>query len=192
MTAEHEIDPETSLPIEVPVDDTPADAPVAEFIAGRYARLEPLAMRHASDLFAASSDAGAAARFRYLLDSQPASVVGNILLGPTIARTRVATEAIYLMARQCIDGWRYRRFEWKCDNLNAASCRAANRFGFVFEGVFRRDFIVKGRSRDTAWYSITDEDWPRVRDGFERWLDPPNSDEEDRQKLSLEAMRGDP
>lgn len=118
--------------------------------------------------------------------------VGNILFGPTIARTRVATEAIYLMARQCVDGWRYRRFEWKCDHLNAASCRTANRFRFVFEGVFRRDFIVKGRSRDTAWYSITDEDWLRVRDGFERWLDPSNFDEEGRQKLSLEAMRGDP
>jgi RimJ/RimL family protein N-acetyltransferase len=115
--------------------------------------------------------------------------VGNILFGPGLARTRGATEAIFVLARHCLESLGYRRFEWKCDRLNAPSRRAALRFGFVFEGIFRGDMIVKGHLRDTAWYSITTDEWPRVRAGFERWLDPANFDDEGRQRRSLVEQR---
>jgi len=115
--------------------------------------------------------------------------LGNVLFGPDLARTRAATEAVYLLARYALEELGNRRFEWKCDALNAPSRRAAERFGFVFEGTFRRDVIVKGRTRDTAWYAITDADWPRVRAGFERWLDPGNFDAAGRQLRRLEDLR---
>ena len=115
--------------------------------------------------------------------------VGAILLSAKLQRTRAASEAMFLMARHVFDDLGYRRYEWKCDNANLASRRAANRFGFTFEGVFRNDMVVKGRSRDTAWYSITDVEWPALRGAFERWLDPANFDEKGRQITSLAAMR---
>ena len=115
--------------------------------------------------------------------------VGNILFGPSLARTRAATDAIFVLARHCFETLGYTRFEWKCNRLNAPSRRAAERYGFVFEGIFRGDIIVHGRLRDTAWYSITAEEWPRVREGFERWLDPGNFDEEGRQRRSLRECR---
>jgi RimJ/RimL family protein N-acetyltransferase len=115
--------------------------------------------------------------------------VGNILFGAGLARTRVATEAIFVLARHCFEALGYSRFEWKCNRLNAPSRRAALRFGFVFEGIFRGDVILRGRLRDTAWYSITADEWPRVRDGFERWLEPGNFDAEGRQRRSLVECR---
>jgi RimJ/RimL family protein N-acetyltransferase len=111
--------------------------------------------------------------------------IGSILWGPAIARTRVATEALYLFARYSFDALGYRRFEWKCDARNEPSRRAALRFGFVFEGIFRQHMVVKGRNRDTAWFAITDADWPRLRDGFEHWLDPANFDVGGSQKQRL-------
>jgi RimJ/RimL family protein N-acetyltransferase len=102
--------------------------------------------------------------------------IGNIWFGTTMQRTAAATEAIYLLARRAFDELGYRRLEWKCNALNEASRRAAERFGFTFDGVFRRHMVVKGRNRDTAWYSIVDEDWPWIRGGFERWLAPQNFD----------------
>src|SRR5208283_3837407 len=105
-------------------------------------------------------------------------------------RTTAATEAIYLLARHAFDDLGYRRLEWKCNSLNAASRRAAERFGFTFEGVFRKHEIVKGRSRDTAWYAITDDEWPATRAGFEAWLDSANFGSGAQQKRSLgELMR---
>jgi RimJ/RimL family protein N-acetyltransferase len=104
-------------------------------------------------------------------------------------RTRAATEAIYLLARHAFDDLGYRRLEWKCNALNAASRRAAERFGFTFEGVFRKHMVIKGRNRDTAWYSIIDDDWPAVRDGFERWLEPGNFDDAGAQRQSLAELR---
>jgi RimJ/RimL family protein N-acetyltransferase len=83
----------------------------------------------------------------------------------------------------------YRRYEWKCDSLNAASRRAAERLGFRFEGIFRQAVVVKGRNRDTAWYSILDSEWPALRRGFERWLDPANFDAAGRQRATLESLR---
>ncbi len=115
--------------------------------------------------------------------------IGSILWGPKIARTRVATEALYLFAAHAFDTLGYRRFEWKCDALNAPSRRAALRFGFSFEGVFRQHMVVKGRNRDTAWFAIIDAEWPALRAGYERWLDPQNFEANGRQKLSLEQAR---
>jgi RimJ/RimL family protein N-acetyltransferase len=102
--------------------------------------------------------------------------IGSILWGPAIARTRIATEALYLFARHSFDDLGYRRFEWKCDALNAPSRRAAERFGFTFEGIFRQHLVVKGKNRDTAWYAITDGEWRRLKAGYEHWLAPDNFD----------------
>ncbi len=102
--------------------------------------------------------------------------IGHIVLGAPLARTAAATEAIFLLARHAFDELGYRRLEWKCDALNAASRRAAERYGFRFEGVFREHMIVKGRNRDTAWFAILEEEWPPLRTAFEAWLDPANFD----------------
>ncbi len=117
--------------------------------------------------------------------------VGNIVYAPALQRTPLATEAQYLIARYTFDTLRYRRYEWKCDALNAASRRAAQRFGFKFEGIFRQHMILKGRTRDTAWFSILDSEWPACRSAFERWLAPANFDRDGRQKQSLSALRQD-
>ncbi|WP_374382189.1 GNAT family N-acetyltransferase [Dongia sp.] len=101
--------------------------------------------------------------------------IGNILWGPAIARSRVATEALFLFARHAFD-LGYRRFEWKCNNLNEPSKCAAERFGFRFEGIFRQHMVVKGKNRDTAWFAIIDQDWPRLKAGYEAWLQPENFD----------------
>jgi RimJ/RimL family protein N-acetyltransferase len=111
--------------------------------------------------------------------------IGHIWFGVPLQRTTAATEAIYLLARHAFDDLGYRRLEWKCNALNAASRRAAERFGFSFEGVFRNHQVVKGRNRDTAWYAITDYDWPAIRSGFLAWLAPENFDREGLQKRSL-------
>ena len=99
-----------------------------------------------------------------------------------------ATEAIYLLARHAFDDLRYRRLEWKCNALNAGSRRAAERLGFSFEGVFRQHMIIKGRNRDTAWYAITDNEWPAIRRCFEDWLAPANFDPDGRQRQSLSEL----
>ena len=107
--------------------------------------------------------------------------VGHINYSPRLQRTPSATEAMFLMMRRVFDELGYRRYEWKCDALNAASRRAAERLGFVFEGVFRQATIYKGRNRDTAWYSIIDAQWPALKNAFERWLEPGNFDAQGRQ-----------
>src|SRR4051812_43009367 len=114
---------------------------------------------------------------------------GNVLFSPPLQGTTLATEAMYLMARHVFETLDYRRYEWKCNDLNAASKRAALRFGFTFEGIFRQHMIIKGRNRDTAWYSMLDSEWPTVRAGFERWLDPGNFGDEGRQRARLEDCR---
>jgi len=111
--------------------------------------------------------------------------IGNIWFGPPLQRTTAATEAIYLLARHAFDDLGYRRLEWKCNALNAASRRAAERFGFTFEGIFRNHLVVKGRNRDTAWFAIADDDWPAIRAGFEAWLAADNFDSEGSQKRPL-------
>ena len=115
--------------------------------------------------------------------------IGHIWFAPALQRTRQATEAIYLLARHAFDDLGYRRLEWKCDSLNLPSRRAAERFGFVYEGVFRQHMVVKGRNRDTAWYSIIDGEWPAVRVAFEAWLAPGNFDQHGQQRRSLGEYR---
>lgn len=201
-------------------------APARIDLEGRYCRLEPLARRHAADLFAAAVPE----RYRWLSNHAPESVaeleqrieaanagsdryvavidkasgralgqqawmrifpkhasieIGGIYWGPQLARTRLATEALFLFARHAFDDLGYRRFEWKCNNRNDASKAAARRFGFRYEGLFRQDRIVKGENRDTAWFSIIDSEWPALRAEYERWLDPENFDAERRQKRPL-------
>ncbi len=111
--------------------------------------------------------------------------IGSIFFAPGLRRTAAATEAIFLLARHAFDDLGYRRLEWKCNALNAGSRRAAERFGFRFEGVFRKDEIVKGRNRDTAWFSILDEEWPAVRAAFEAWLAAGNFDADGAQVRAL-------
>ena len=116
--------------------------------------------------------------------------VGSILFSPRLQRTPVATEAMFLMMQHAFDHLGYRRYEWKCDSLNEPSRRAAERFGFSYEGTFRQALVYKGRSRDTAWFSIVDGDWPAFRRGYERWFDPANFDENGRQKQTLASFIG--
>lgn len=127
-----------------------------------------------------------------LMELRPAmgvGEVGHILYSPRLQRTALASEAIYLFGRRLFDDLGYRRYEWKCNAGNAASRRAAERFGFTFEGVFRQHQIVKGRNRDTAWFSMLDSEWPTCKAAFERWLEPSNFDAEGRQKTPLDARR---
>ncbi len=111
--------------------------------------------------------------------------VGNIMYSPALQRTRGATEAMYLLARYVFEDLGYRRYEWKCNALNEPSRRAALRLGFSFEGIFRQHMIVKGRNRDTAWYSMLDSEWPARKHEFERWLDDANFDSQGVQKTPL-------
>jgi RimJ/RimL family protein N-acetyltransferase len=114
--------------------------------------------------------------------------VGSILFARTLQCTRGATEAMSLMARHAFEDLGYRRYEWKCNALNQPSRRAALRFGFTFEGIFRQHMIIKGRNRDTAWFSLLDREWPSRKAAFERWLEPTNFDELGRQKLALSVL----
>lgn len=114
--------------------------------------------------------------------------VGNISYSPQLKRTSIATEAMYLMMTRVFDELGYRRYEWKCDALNADSKRAAERLGFTFEGVFRQATLYKGRNRDTAWYSLIDREWPSTKRAFERWLDPANFDRSGNQREALSTL----
>jgi RimJ/RimL family protein N-acetyltransferase len=111
--------------------------------------------------------------------------IGYVYWGPGVARTPLATEALYLFARHVFEDLGYRRFEWKCNDRNEPSKAAAKRFGFTHEGLFRQHMIVKGENRDTAWFSMLDGEWPTLKAGFERWLDPANFDAAGQQKSRL-------
>jgi RimJ/RimL family protein N-acetyltransferase len=219
-------------PIGAPVPDwTPPPAPTRMVLAGRYCRLEPLALEHAPGLFEAlSADRegriwtympngpfASAAAYRewvwtaaqgpdplhhaILVDGRPVGTasflriapaagsieVGYITYSPALQRTRAATEAMYLMMAWAFDAG-YRRYEWKCNALNAASRRAAQRLGLSYEGVFRQAVVVKGRNRDSAWYAAIDAEWPAIRTAMETWLDPANFDAEGMQRQSLSAL----
>ncbi|QDZ12469.1 GNAT family N-acetyltransferase [Devosia ginsengisoli] len=205
-------------------------APERIVLEGRYARLEPIGLQHAADIYAASIGEGVPERYRWLFSHAPQSVgdteawiaaanagpdryvavidkatgkahghqgwmrifpdhasieIGGVYWGPAIARTRIATEALYLFARHAFDDLGYRRFEWKCNNRNEGSKAAARRFGFQYEGLFRQDRIVKGENRDTAWFSIIDGEWPALRAEYERWLAPENFDADGMQRTKL-------
>ncbi len=114
--------------------------------------------------------------------------VGHIHFSPLMQQGVQSTEAMYLMMARAFDELGYRRYEWKCNNLNEASKRAALRLGFTFEGIFRQMLVTKGRNRDSAWFSLLDREWPMVKDAFQTWLDPSNFDGEGRQKVSLSEL----
>jgi RimJ/RimL family protein N-acetyltransferase len=204
-------------------------------VPGRYGRIEPVALQHARDLFAAYMEAPDGRDWTYLFLERPATEdafraylatlmashdplhfaiidastdkpvgtaalmrmdpahgvmeVGSIVFSPRMKRTRAATESMYLLMRLAFDDLGYRRYEWKCDSLNAPSRSAAERYGFTFEGIFRRAIVYKNRNRDTAWFSIIAEEWPRLRQAFETWLDAGNFDAAGRQKRSLASLR---
>jgi len=115
--------------------------------------------------------------------------VGSITYSPRLQRRPAGTEAMYLMMRRVFDELGYRRYEWKCNSLNMPSRAAALRLGFQYEGLFRQATLTRGRNRDTMWFSVTDRDWPALRDAFERWLDPANFDAAGRQRQSLASFR---
>jgi len=128
----------------------------------------------------------------YLRIDPPVGVieVGHINYSPLLQRKAAASEAMFLMMGRVFDELGYRRYEWKCDALNAPSRRAALRYGFRFEGIFRQATIYKERNRDTAWYSIIDSEWPALKAEYERWLDPGNFDKDGRQRTPLKAGPG--
>jgi RimJ/RimL family protein N-acetyltransferase len=135
---------------------------------------------------------GAALGLFALMEARPAMrviEVGTVVYAPALQRTPAATEAQYLAARYVFETLGYRRYEWKCNALHAGSMAAARRLGFTYEGTFRQHMIVKGRNRDTAWFSMTDGEWPAVKAAFQAWLDPANFDGNGRQRTSLAAMR---
>jgi RimJ/RimL family protein N-acetyltransferase len=131
---------------------------------------------------------GCASYIRFDTKNRTAEV-GSVLFSPKLKRTPAATEAMYLMARHAFEDLGYRRYEWKCNALNAPSRRAADRLGFTFEGIFRQHLIVKGRNRDTAWFAIIDQEWPGIKTAFDRWLHPSNFDHDGTQRRTLESFR---
>ncbi|MBX9760204.1 MAG: GNAT family N-acetyltransferase [Beijerinckiaceae bacterium] len=114
--------------------------------------------------------------------------IGDVLFGAGLQRTPAASEAVYLLLRNAFEAMNYRRVEWKCDTRNAASYRAAERFGFTFEGVFRQHMIIRGQSRDSAWFSMLDHEWPARRIAFDRWLSPENFDASGAQRTPLASF----
>lgn len=169
--------------------------PVGPFSdAGAYREWVTGASRSEDPRFFAIMDAasGRAVGVASYLRIDPANGVieiGHLQFSPRLQRTALATEALFLLLRQAFDALGYRRVEWKCDDLNAPSRAAAVRLGFTYEGTFRQAVVYKGRNRDTAWYAITDGEWPAIRAGFEAWLSPGNFDAAGRQRAGLAALR---
>ena len=135
----------------------------------------------------ASGALGGVASYLRITPEAGSIEVGHINLSPLLQRSACATEALFLMMEWAFDAG-FRRYEWKCDALNLPSRRAAERFGFSYEGTFRQAAVVKGRNRDTAWFAVIDKDWPGLRRAYRRWLDPANFDEAGQQRLSLAAL----
>lgn len=169
----------------MPVGPFPTPASLIDFLITQHdaERWRSLVIRHA-----ASNDILGMASYMGIREAQGSAEIGCVAFGPRLKRTPEATEALALMAAHVFD-LGYRRYEWKCNDANAASKRAAERFGFTFEGVFRNDMVMKGRSRDTTWYSITDAEWPRLHAALGQWLAPANFAADGAQKRTLESLR---
>jgi RimJ/RimL family protein N-acetyltransferase len=159
-----------------------SEAAMHEWVDKAAAAADPL-------MFAVIDEASGEARGRQALmrivPEHGVIEIGSIYWGPGLSHTRGATEALYLFARHIFDDLGYRRFEWKCNNRNEPSKRAATRFGFRFEGIFRQHMIVKGENRDTAWFAMLDSEWPERKAAFEAWLDPANFDADGNQRTLL-------
>ncbi len=158
-----------------------SDAEFAAFVAAREPSTDPL---YFAIVDAATGRAAGMASYLRIEPTHGSIEVGHLPFAPRLQRTRAATEAMYLMMWQAFK-LGYRRYEWKCDALNAPSRRAAERLGFRHEGTFRQAMVYKGRNRDTAWYSIIDSEWPAQAARFEAWLDPGNFDAAGRQRRPL-------
>ena len=171
----------TYLPANPPADIEEWRTRLENYAAGR----DPLFFT----LFDESGNAAGICAYLRIAPEHGSIEIGHIHFSPELQQTRVATETQYLLMRHAFEDLGYRRYEWKCDALNAPSRRAALRLGFRFEGIFLNAVVYKQRSRDTAWFSITDDEWPRVRRGFEAWLAPENFDAEGRQLHSLASLR---
>jgi len=156
----------------------------SEWLAGRVRLEDPYS-------YAVVDGAGEAVGIATLMEIRPAMrviEVGHIVYSPALQRRPLGTEAQYLLAGYVFETLGYRRYEWKCNALNAPSRRAALRYGFVFEGILRGHMIAKGRNRDTAYYSMLDDEWPARKAAFERWLAPENFDGAGKQKMSLSEL----
>ena len=172
----------TYLPIERPTD---RDAFTKEF-ATRERMRDPL---HYA-IVVGGRAVGTAALMR-IDPGNGVMEIGHIAFAPVLQKTRAGTEAIALLMRRSFDELGYRRLEWKCDSLNEPSRRAAERLGFTFEGIFRKAVVTKGRARDTAWYSITSDEWPMIIRALDRWLRPDNFDAAGRQRVPLARLRSE-
>jgi RimJ/RimL family protein N-acetyltransferase len=170
----------------LPYGPFPAFDPYREYLVTAARRDDPLV--HAI-LDRGSRRAVGVASLMRIDPAAGAIEVGGINYSPRLQRQPAATEAMYLLMRRVFDELGYRRYEWKCDSLNAPSRAAAQRLGFRYEGLFRQATVYKGRSRDTAWFSILDSEWPALRAAFERWLEPANFDRDGRQHASLRNLR---
>ena len=166
----------------LPVDPPAAIETIESWIAAQQGLSDPIVFAVVDK---ATGRAGGWQQLMRIVPEHGVIEIGYVYWGPDVARTRLATEALYLFARHVFDDLGHRRFEWKCNNRNEPSKRAAERFGFVFEGIFRQHMIVKGENRDTAWFAMLDGDWPRLKAEYERWLDPANFAPDGTQKTKL-------
>ncbi len=170
----------------MPVDPFSNEDEVLAWLTGLAASKDPLFF---AIIEKATGKAVGVASFLRINPEMGGIEVGYISYSPRLQKTVMASEAMYLMMARVFDDWGYRRYEWKCDDKNAASRRAALRFGFQFEGIFRQAMVYKGRNRDTAWFSIIDKEWPELKLAFEGWLAPGNFDENGGQIRRLEDFR---
>ena len=166
----------------MPVDPLADEAAFTTMLDKRQAMRDPWFYAYINSTTGKAVGMGAFMRFD---KANGVIEIGHIWFSTALQRTREATEVIYLMMRHAFDDLGCRRLEWKCDSLNAPSRRAADRFGFTFEGIFRQHLVYKGRNRDTAWFSMLDSEWPRVKAGFEAWLSESNFDASGQQKAKL-------
>lgn len=169
------------------------DHPVASAEEMRNLITKKLAIPDAAYFACLDRESMRAAGFACLMRVDMANRVlelGNVLYAKRLRRSRAGTEAVYLLARHAFEDLGFRRLEWKCNDRNSASRHAALRYGFTFEGVFRQHMIVKGRSRDTAWYSVLDREWPKRREIFEAWLAPENFTGDGQQIVSMSQLNG--
>ena len=174
----------------MPVAPFPTPAAITDFLLAQHAaeRWRTLVIRAVNSGPDSGGNVLGMATYMRIREAQGSAEIGCVAFGPRLKRTPEATEALALMAAHVFD-LGYRRYEWKCNDANLASKRAAIRFGFVFEGIFRNDMVMKGRSRDTIWYSITDPEWPALAVALDQWLAPANFAADGMQKRTLESLR---
>lgn len=164
----------------------PDERSYADWVKAEAQKRDP---QHYAIIDARTESPVGTAAFMRIEPSHGVIEIGHIHYAPALKHSRAATEAMYLFMQRVFDKLGYRRYEWKCDALNAPSCRAAERLGFRFEGIFRQAIVYKGRNRDTAWFSVIDKEWPRLREAFEKWLAPENFTADGAQVKSLTAVR---